>query len=76
LPTSGGNRFNLNKLLIDPYAREISHDPLNPDASVFASGSENRVKEAAPSLRKAWYCREVAPAPPGPESPPKNDIII
>jgi isoamylase len=25
-----GNRFDPNKLLIDPYAREISHDPLQP----------------------------------------------
>jgi glycogen operon protein len=24
-----GNRFNPNKLLIDPYAHEISHDPVN-----------------------------------------------
>jgi isoamylase len=22
-----GNRFNPNKLLFDPYARELSHDP-------------------------------------------------
>jgi len=26
----GGNRFNPNKLLLDPYAPEISQDPLNP----------------------------------------------
>lgn len=38
---SNGNRFNPNKLLIDPYAREISQDPLNAqnqDADIFASG--------------------------------------
>lgn len=36
-----GNRFNPNKLLIDPYAREISHDPINAtwtDGTVYASG--------------------------------------
>jgi glycogen operon protein len=36
-----GNRFNPNKLLIDPYALEISHDPINAsntDGTVFASG--------------------------------------
>jgi glycogen operon protein len=36
-----GNRFNPNKLLLDPYALEVSHDPLNAtntDATVFASG--------------------------------------
>ncbi len=40
-----GNRFNPNKLLIDPYAREISQDPLNPtstDPTVYASGANYR----------------------------------
>jgi isoamylase len=39
---SNGNRFNPNKLLIDPYAQEISQDPLNAnnqDADIFASGA-------------------------------------
>jgi isoamylase len=39
---SNGNRFNPNKLLLDPYAREISQDPLNAnnqDADIFATGS-------------------------------------
>jgi isoamylase len=38
---ANGNRFNPNKLLIDPYALEISHDPVNAnntDGTVFASG--------------------------------------
>ncbi len=37
-----GNRFNPNKLLIDPYAREISHDPIDAawtDGAVYASGA-------------------------------------
>jgi isoamylase len=40
-----GNRFNPNKLLIDPYAREISQDPLNAtfsDPTVYASGASYR----------------------------------
>ena len=40
-----GNRFNPNKLLIDPYAREISHDPVNAtwtDGTVYASGANYR----------------------------------
>ncbi|MDI3286628.1 isoamylase [Polyangium sp. 15x6] len=40
-----GNRFNPNKLLLDPYAFEISHDPINPsntDGTVFASGASYR----------------------------------
>ena len=40
-----GNRFNPNKLLIDPYTREISHDPLQPGAlssSPYATGAASR----------------------------------
>ena len=40
---ASGNRFNPNKLLFDPYALELSHDPLNSsnsDTAVFASGAE------------------------------------
>jgi isoamylase len=42
---SSGNRFNPNKLLLDPYAREISQDPLNAsnqNPGIFASGSSYR----------------------------------
>ncbi|MCK6545844.1 isoamylase [Myxococcota bacterium] len=38
---AAGNRFNPNKLLFDPYAKELSHDPLNPQntsGTAFASG--------------------------------------
>ncbi|MBK8401088.1 MAG: glycogen-debranching protein [Propionivibrio sp.] len=38
---AGGNRFNPNKLLFDPYARELSHDPTTPDnlsGTPYASG--------------------------------------
>ena len=40
-----GNRFNPNKLLLDPYALEVSHDPRNPsnlDETIFASGPSYR----------------------------------
>jgi isoamylase len=43
---SSGNRFNPNKLLLDPYAREMSHDPLEPgmlDDSVYTTGSKRAV---------------------------------
>jgi isoamylase len=39
---TNGNRFNPNKLLLDPYAREISQDLLNgsnQNGNVFASGA-------------------------------------
>lgn len=46
---SHGNRFNPNKLLLDPYAREISHDPLAPsclDGTIYASGADHRNKDS------------------------------
>ncbi len=44
---AAGNRFNPNKLLLDPYALEVSHDPLSPTSgnytgNVYASGATNR----------------------------------
>lgn len=41
-----GNRFNPNKLLLDPYALEMSHDPSNTqsnDGTIFASGAQYRL---------------------------------
>ncbi len=40
-----GNRFNPNKLLTDPYAKELSHDHLTPlwtDITIYASGDNYR----------------------------------
>jgi isoamylase len=42
---SAGNRFNPNKLLTDPYARELSQDPITPtqsDATIYATGAQYR----------------------------------
>ncbi|UUZ50795.1 hypothetical protein LP420_14700 [Massilia sp. B-10] len=39
---ANGNRFNPNKLLLDPYALEMSHDPTTPtmtNGTVYASGA-------------------------------------
>jgi len=46
---ANGNRFNPNKLLIDPYAREISHDPIATgctDGTIYASGALHRNKDS------------------------------
>lgn len=40
-----GNRMNPNKLVIDPYALELSHDPTGPwfgDAGVYSTKGDNR----------------------------------
>ncbi|HEX6499459.1 MAG TPA: alpha-amylase family glycosyl hydrolase [Micromonosporaceae bacterium] len=53
---AAGNRFNPNKLLIDPYAREISHDPLtgsNTDRTVYASGPSYRTIDSGPYAPKS-----------------------
>lgn len=42
---SEGNRFNPNKLLLDPYSLEVSHDPQTPemvDAALYATGPTYR----------------------------------
>jgi glycogen operon protein len=52
---AGGNRFNPNKLLIDPYAREISHDPLtpaNPDESRYGTGPAHRTTDTGTTAPK------------------------
>lgn len=52
---SMGNRFNPNKLLSDPYAKEISHDHLTPqwnDGTIYASGSKYRNIDSAPNAPK------------------------
>lgn len=47
---SQGNRFNPNKLLSDPYAKELSHDPITPqwtDGTIYASGNNYRNIDSA-----------------------------
>ncbi len=44
-----GNRFNPNKLVYDPRALELSHDPVNPhfsDEGVYGTGPINRVRDS------------------------------
>jgi glycogen operon protein len=50
-----GNRFNPNKLLLDPYAREVSHDPqtaTQTDGTRYASGSLYRNVDSGASASK------------------------
>ena len=46
---ASGNRFNPNKLLLDPYAREMSQDPNTStctDGTIYASGATHRNKDS------------------------------
>lgn len=51
-----GNRFNPNKLLIDPFALEISHDPMtagHSDQTVYLSGPFSRLVDTGPFAPKS-----------------------
>lgn len=53
---SAGNRFNPNKLLIDPYAREISQDPNTAactDGTIYATGAVHRNKDSGACASKS-----------------------
>lgn len=52
---AAGNRFNPNKLLLDPYALEVSHTPLTVDHSdptTYQSGAAFRTIDTGPFASK------------------------
>ena len=52
---SAGNRFNPNKLLADPYALELSHDPLTPaqtGGDIYGTGPQHRAKDSGAAAPK------------------------
>ncbi|HHO51165.1 MAG TPA: glycogen-debranching protein [Deltaproteobacteria bacterium] len=69
-----GNRYNPNKLLIDPWAHELSHDP-GTDWGLFASG-EHRARDSGPEAPKGLALLQ-PPAPPleGPEIPLRDTVV-
>ncbi len=73
-----GNRFNPNKLLLDPYAKEVSHDPENPrntDGTVFASGSQYRLKDSGQLAPKGIVLASSPVSVKHVTTPLKDDII-
>ncbi len=74
-----GNRFNPNKLLFDPFALELSHDPSTPawrDGRVYQTGAANRATDSAPYAPKGVVL--AAPRPDFGARParPFKDAII
>ena len=78
-----GNRFNPNKLLLDPYALEVSHDPQVPtsagqqtDGRIYQSGAANRNTDSGAVAPKGIV---IAPAASNAASKPvrafKDEII-
>ena len=71
---SEGHRFNPNKLLVDPFARELSHDP-PADWSPFTSG-EHRLVDSGPIAPKGLAFREpFAPAQAGPGTSLRDTVV-
>ena len=52
-----GNRFNPNKVLFDPYARELSHDKETPE--MFAAGHDGGIYATGGGDYHGVICREV-----------------
>ncbi|MBE7190585.1 alpha-amylase family glycosyl hydrolase, partial [Jatrophihabitans endophyticus] len=76
-----GNRFNPNKLLLDPYAREISHcvqTPAHPDRDGYRSGPASRTIDTGSFAPKGVVFAEAdASGDTGmkPEHSFKDDIV-
>jgi glycogen operon protein len=62
---ANGNRFNPNKLLLDPYAREVSHDyrtPAQPTTDLYRSGALDRATDTGLAAPKGVAIPALAPA--------------
>ena len=74
-----GNRFKPNKLLLDPYAREISHcvqTPTHPDRDGYRSGPASRTTDSGPFAPKAVVVSDAGgDTGTKPTHPFKDDII-
>jgi glycogen operon protein len=60
-----GNRFNPNKLLLDPYATELSHDPTTPemlDSTVYLTGPDHRDADSGAVAPKGVFLLAEPPA--------------
>lgn len=79
-----GNRFNPNKLLIDPYAKEISHDPISPkaqgldhlDGTLYATGKDFYLRDSAALAPKSVFVTsETQDIGQKPQRAVKDDVI-
>jgi glycogen operon protein len=73
-----GNRFDPNKLLIDPYTREISHDPLQPgslSSTPYSSGTARATDDGPLAPKSIVVAPDTTSAGTAPARPFKDDII-
>ncbi len=73
-----GNRFDPNKLLIDPYTREISHDPLQPGAlssSPYSTGPSRAQDDGPQASKSVVVAPDTTSTGAAPSRPFKDDVI-
>jgi isoamylase len=71
---AAGNRFNPNKLLSDPYGRELSHDP-GPDWGPYTTG-DRRGEDTGPIAPKSvWLPGPLDPPSAGSGRAPQDQVI-
>ncbi len=73
-----GNRMNPNKLVLDPYALETSHDPLNarnPTYDVFRSDEMHRAIDSAPFAPKGIVIDVPERAAVGPRGALRDHVV-
>jgi len=73
-----GNRMNPNKLLLDPYALEISHDPITTthgDGSVYQAGDGRRQLDSGPFAPKGVVVPTAPASAAGPLRALADDVI-
>jgi isoamylase len=76
---ASGDRFDPNKLLLDPYAREISQDPLtpaDPGRDRYGSGPDFRTVDTGPTAAKGIVLADDGTGTgTKPTRPFKDDIV-
>ncbi|MEO8549237.1 MAG: alpha-amylase family glycosyl hydrolase [Kofleriaceae bacterium] len=73
-----GNRMNPNKLLFDPYALELSHDPQTPaqgDGTPYATGSRRDLDSAAVAPKSIVLHEGIVDFGTQPARPLRDDVI-
>jgi glycogen operon protein len=69
-----GDRFDPNKLLLDPEGREISHDPVG-SWSVYTTGPDHRAEDSGPVAPKSVIVPDADPPQPGPDRAPEDEVV-
>ncbi|MEM9075089.1 MAG: alpha-amylase family glycosyl hydrolase, partial [Myxococcota bacterium] len=72
-----GHRMNPNKVVLDPYALEVSHDPIGlaaRDWNVFRTDEDNRLRDSAPNAPKGVVL-DCTPSASGPARPFRDEVI-